>query len=52
MFLKFNYRYYFCVFYKKNLDLYLKSKIAKKTFLQALKIDDYILTNFYHTQKL
>ena len=26
-----NYRYYFCIFYKKYLDFYSKSKIIKKS---------------------
>ena len=30
IFFTFNYKYYFCIFYKKNLDLQLKSKIIKK----------------------
>ena len=37
-FFEFNYRYYSYIFYKKDLDLRLKSKIGKKLFfkLQSL----------------
>lgn len=34
----FNYGYYFCIFYKKNLDLYSKLKIAKKQFFKLQKL--------------
>ena len=34
IFFKFNYRYYFYVLYKKNLDLYSKLKIVKKLFFK------------------
>ena len=29
IFFKLKYRYYFCIFYKKNLNFHLKSKIIK-----------------------
>ena len=32
--LKLNYKYYPYIFYKKNFDLYLKSKIVKKLFFR------------------
>ena len=32
------------LFFKKNLDSYLKSKTAKKSFFQALKVDNCLPT--------
>ena len=35
---KLNYRYYSCIFYKENLDLHSKSRIAKKLFFKLQKL--------------
>ena len=42
---KFNYKYYFYIFYKKNLNFYSKLRIIK-FFFQAPKVDNFLLTNF------
>ena len=33
-FFKFNYKYYLCVFYKEDFDLYLKLKSIEKLFFK------------------
>ena len=34
IFFKFNYKYYFCIFYKKDFNLNLKLKNTKKLFFK------------------
>ena len=34
MFFEFNYKYHLCILYKKDLDLYLKSKTRKDFFFK------------------
>ena len=38
MLFKLNYGYYLCIFYKKDLYLYLKSKIIKKPFSELQEL--------------
>ena len=35
---KLNYRYYLCIFYKKNFNLYSKLRIAKKQSFKIQKL--------------
>ena len=54
MFFEFNYRYYLCIFYKKEkfLDLYFNLKIMEKLFSELWKLMTIYQQNLYYAQKL
>ena len=43
-----NYGYYICIFYKENLDLYSKSKIAEKLFFKLQNLMATYQQNLYY----
>lgn len=44
-----NYEYYFCIHYKKDVDLRLKSKIIKELSSKLQKFITICQQNFYYT---
>ena len=50
--LKLNYGFYSYVFYKKDVNLYFKSKSANESLAELNKLMTVCRKNFYHTQKL
>ena len=52
IFFELNYKYYFCIFYKKNFNLYSNSKIVEKLFFKFQDLIVIYQFNFYYTQKL
>lgn len=52
MFFKLNYGYYLCMFYKKNIDAYSKSKSANKLSIKLQKLITICYNNLYPIQKL
>ena len=49
---EFNYKYYFCISYRKDLDLHSKLKTAEKLFFKLQKLIVLCQQNLYYTQKL
>lgn len=49
---KLNYSYYSCVFYEKNIDLCLNSKISNELLTKLGKLMTVCQKNLYYTQKL
>lgn len=50
MHFKLNYEYYFCVFFRKDINFYFKSKLANKLLNKLKNLIIVYYKTFYHTQ--
>ena len=51
IFFELNYRYYFYIFYEKDLDFCSKTKVKEKLFFELQKLITISQQNIYYAQK-